>query len=90
MQRRCRLRHAVGTGQANEIALARRALLQNYNFGVHVVRHGDREKEQHERQADCAPFLEGMPGGTASLMDPASAPNYQEAHSDEHPDDIEK
>ena len=77
-------------GRANKITLAGGALLQSHDFGVHVVRHGDGEKKQYEREADCAPFLKGSPGRTAALVDPARAPGSQEAQCDEHPDDIEK
>jgi hypothetical protein len=57
---------------------------------MHIVRHGDREKKQHERNAERAPFLKGMSGCAVSLMDPASAPGSQQAHGDEHPEKIEK
>jgi hypothetical protein len=90
VQYRTRLRQSVRACLANRLALARQALLQSHNFGVQVVRHRDGEEKQHERQADRAPFAEGMPMGAPALVNPTCAPSPQDPAGNQRPQNIEK
>jgi len=59
-------------------------------LGVQVIRHRNGEKQQNQRHADGGPFQERMPGSSLPLVDPARAPDAEDASRGQHPNDIEE
>ncbi len=86
---RC-LRQKMAAGIVDLVSLVCGRLLERHDLRVHVVRHGDGKKEEHEGEADGAPFLKPMAEVPAALMDPLSPPSAQEDHGDQQPYEIEE
>lgn len=85
-----RLHQWVRSRQVDLIALACGGLFEGDDFRVHVVRHRHGEKQEDQREADGAPFLELTAFGSTPLITPLGAPDTQEAYSDQQPEKIEK
>ena len=51
----------VRTRDVRLIPPIRRAILQRHDLRVHVVRHGNREEQQYQGEADGAPFSKAVP-----------------------------
>ena len=80
----------VRARQAERMAPARGAFVENHQFGMKVVGQRDCEEQKNEGAGKGGPFLQGLAPTVAALVQPASPPEAESACSNCDPQKIEK
>lgn len=69
---------------------AREAVVGKHSFGVKVVGERNGKEEQDKSAGERRPLMDRVTACPPALVDPARAPQCQDADSDQQPQNIEK